>query len=211
MKKYAVAVFTAVGLMSLPVVAAEDSGFYAGAGIGFSNLESESIELFEGDGGSIKLDDDDMAWKLFGGWRLNKYIAFELDYFDLGSFTDTTNFDIDDLPLPTPVSTGGTVDITTTADLTGFAPYVVGTWPVGMFEISGKLGYAFWDADLNVCGSNQDLWACEDTSEDGEDFAWGVGAGVTLLDNINVKVEYEGIEIEDADVSIWWLTGAWRF
>jgi opacity protein-like surface antigen len=48
-------------------------------------------------------------------------------------------------------------------------------------------------------------------SESEEDFAWGVGAGVTLFDNLNVKVEYEALEVSDANADIWWLTGAWRF
>ena len=205
MRKFAIAAFAAIGLMSLPVLAAEDSGFYAGAGIGFSNVETESIELFEDE--FLKMDDDDVAWKLFGGWRLNKYVGFELAYFDLGSFEETIPYNVNELPAPSST----TVDIKTTIDLTGFAPYVVGTFPIGMFELSGKLGYAFWDADFNVCASIPSTFECEGGSDDGEDFAWGVGAGVTLFDNINVKVEYEGIEIEDADVSVWWLTGAWRF
>lgn len=207
MKKYAVATFAAVGLMSLPVLAAEDSGFYVGAGLGFSNVETDSIEVVEDE--YFKFDSDDVAWKLFGGWRMNKYIAFELDYIDLGSNDDTVSYDFDVFPTPTATET---IDITTTIDITAFAPYVVGTFPIGIFEISGKLGYAFWDADLDICASDRmGNFECEGASDDGEDFAWGVGAGVTLFDNLNVKVEYEGIEIEDADVSVWWLTGAWRF
>jgi len=34
---------------------------------------------------------------------------------------------------------------------------------------------------------------------------------VTLFDNLNVKIEYEAIEVSDANADIWWLTGAWRF
>ena len=49
-----------------------------------------------------------------------------------------------------------------------------------------------------------------DTSE--EAWSYGFGAGITFIERIHVKLEYEKIDtdvIDDLD-SIW-LTGAWRF
>ena len=34
-----------------------------------------------------RYDSDDTAWKVFAGWRMNKYLAFELAYVNLGSPT----------------------------------------------------------------------------------------------------------------------------
>ena len=208
MKKYAVAAFAAVGLMSLPVMAAEDSGFYVGAGLGLSNVDTDSIEIIEGE--AYKFDDGSTAWKIFGGWRMNKYISFELAYFDTGTLDDEVTYPID--VFPTPTATPGTeLFAKTELNLSGWAPYVIGTWPIGIFELSGKLGYAFYDADIDIYltdGIDEEYFS---DSESDDDFVWGVGAGVTLFDNLNVKIEYEAIEVSDANADIWWLTGAWRF
>ena len=199
MRKFAIAASAALGLMSVPVMAA-DSGFYAGAGLGLSSVETDSIDLFDGE--SFKFDDSGTAWKIFGGWRMNKYIAFELDYVDLGTVEDRFTVDLD---------TSTQLTATTEIGLTAWVPYVVGTYPIGMFELSGKLGYAFYDADLDVRATDGIVSERESGSESDADFAWGVGVGATVLENLHVKVEYEAIEVSDADVSVWWLTGAWRF
>ena len=208
MKKYAVAAFAAVGLMSLPVMAAEDSGFYVGAGLGLSNVDTDSIEIIEGE--SYKFDDGSTAWKIFGGWRMNKYISFELAYFDTGTLDDEVTYPID--VFPTPTATPGTeLFAKTELNLSGWAPYIIGTYPIGIFELSGKLGYAFYDADIDIYltdGIDEEYFS---DSESDDDFVWGVGAGVTLFDHLNVKIEYEAIEVSDANADIWWLTGAWRF
>lgn len=206
MRKYAVAAFAAVGLMSLPVMAA-DSGFYAGAGLGYSSVDTDSIEIVEGE--AYKFDDSSTAWKIFGGWRMNKYISFELAYFDTGTLDDEVTYQFDEFPTPTAVGTE--LFAKTEINLSGWAPYVVGTYPIGMFELSGKLGYAFYDADIDFYLTDGIDSESFSESESDDDFAWGVGAGVTVLDNLHFKLEYEAIEVSDANVDIWWLTGAWRF
>lgn len=198
MRKYAIAASAALGLMSVPVMAA-DSGFYAGAGLGLSSLETDSVEIVDGE--RFKFDDSGTGWKIFGGWRM-KYVAFELDYVDLGTLEDRFTVDLD---------TTTQLTAKTEIGLTAWVPYVVGTYPIGMFELSGKVGYAFYDADLDVQVTDGIDTERDSASESDEDFAWGVGAGMTVLDNLHVKVEYETIEVSDADVSVWWLTGAWRF
>ena len=196
MRKFTVAAFAALGLMSLPAMAGEDSGFYVGAGIGQSNLSLPGIEIDEGL--DYKFDSDDTAFKVFGGWRFFKYLAVELDYMDLGTLTDKTRFDID---------SSTSESLKTDLGITAWAPYVVGTLPLGIFELSAKVGYAFYDVDFKISA----LGEHENDSDSDEDFAWGVGAGVTLFDHLNAKLEYESIEIEEGDLEIYWLTGAWRF
>jgi OOP family OmpA-OmpF porin len=176
-------------------MADENSGFYAGGGVGQTNLTLDSFDF--GESGSFKFDDGATAYKVFGGWRFNPYIAVELDYLDLGQMTDHTA-----------LKTGeGDIDVRTDVDLTAIAPYVVGSYPFGMFEVSGKLGYVFYSADIDVNSGGEH----EGDSESDDDLAWGLGFGVTLFDHVNVKVEYESIEVSDADLEVYWLTGAWRF
>jgi OOP family OmpA-OmpF porin len=195
MRKFAIAAFAALGLMSASAMADENSGFYAGLGVGVSDLTVDSFNI--GDGESFKFDDGDTAYKVFGGWRFMKYVAVELDYLDLGQMTDRSTFDTGE----------GDVTVTTDIEVSGWAPYVVGMYPIGMFELSAKLGWVFYDVDFDAHADG----VHEGDSEGDDDFAWGVGAGVTLFDRLNVKLEYEAIEVSDADLAVYWLTGAWRF
>jgi len=196
MKKSAVAVCAALGLLSLPAMADENSGFYAGAGIGQASINTDSVEVIPGQ--SYKFDANDTAFKVFGGWRLNKYLGFEVDYMDLGNPSDKKTF----------IDGTQSVSVTTDIGVTAWAPYVVGTLPIGIFELSAKLGYAWWDANfrLSSAGVQPEHW-----SDSGDDFAWGVGAGMTFFDHFNAKLEYEAVEISHANVDAFWLTGAWRF
>ena len=106
--------------------------------------------------------------------------------------------------------TSSSTDITVNADIsvTAWVPYVVGTWPIGIFELSAKAGYAFWDADFKASASGV---PSEKGNDSGEDFAYGVGAGVNFLEHFNAKLEYEVMDVSDADVTAWWITCAWRF
>jgi hypothetical protein len=195
MKKLAVAVCAALGLLSLPAMAETDSGFYAGAGIGQASIKTDSMDVVPGY--SYRFSANDTAFKIFGGWRLNKYLGFEVDYMDLGNPSDTMNFDTVD----------GIVPVKSEIGVTAWAPYLVGTLPIGIFELSAKLGYAWWNADFKA--SAQGL--SDHGSQSGDDFAWGVGAGMTFFDHFNTKVEYEAVDISHVTVDAWWLTGAWRF
>lgn len=195
MRKLVLGACVALGLATSPVMAAEDSGLYLGAGIGDSTIKSDRISF---DDISFRFNDGDTAFKIFGGWRLNRYIGAELDYVDLGTASDRFRFDdgLDDITIKTDIS------------VTAWVPYVVGTLPIGIFELSAKVGYAFWDADFKARASGI---PSERDSESDEDFAYGFGAGVTLFDHLNAKLEYEVVDVSDADLEVWWITGAWRF
>ncbi len=192
-----IALFAALGLLSSAAFAGEESGLYVGAGVGQANMQIDSFDL--GDGLSYKFDSDDTVFKVFGGWRFNKYIAVELDYVDLGSMSDTLKYDTGE----------GVVDVDTDIEVSGFAPYLVGTLPIGIFEVSAKLGYVFYDVDGKV---SSDFFGENDSfSDSDEDLAYGIGFGVTLFDHLNTKLEYEVIDVSDVDLDAIWLTGAWRF
>jgi OmpA-OmpF porin, OOP family len=93
----------------------------------------------------------------------------------------------------------------------GFAPYVVGTIPLGIFELFGKVGYYFYDVDLEVNSDTSGLPDLDSSSSE-EDLLYGGGVGVTLFEHLNVRLEYELIDsdvLDDADAI--WLSGAWRF
>jgi Outer membrane protein beta-barrel domain len=172
-----------------------DEGFYIGGGIGQFNVQIDDLD--ETDEAVETLDDDDNAWKAFGGWRLNPYFAVELAYIDFGGPAD--RFDAS--------GTSGDFEI----DLSGFAPYIIGTIPLGPVELFGKVGYYFYDIDFNV-DLDDPTFPDVDGGASDEDLLYGFGAGVTLFERLHARLEYEKIDsdlLDDADAL--WLSGAWRF
>lgn len=160
-------------------------GFYAGAGVGQFNVEVDNLD--EAQDVVNNFDSDDTSFKVFAGWRFTPVIAAELDYIDLGAPEDTI---------------AGT---RISAEISGIAPYLVATLPLGIFEIFGKVGYYFYDVEFEA--GDLDV---EDSSD--EDFVYGAGFGLVIFEHLNARIEYEIIDVSDADdASALWLTGAWRF
>ena len=168
----------------------EESGFYAGAGIGVFDVRIDNFDDI--DETIDDYDSDDTAWKVFGGWRMTKYFAAEVAYVNLGS--------PDDEILP---------DLNLTTETDGFAPYLVGTFPIGdWFEVFAKAGYYWYETEVEVdtpIGSASD-------SESDSTFTWAAGMGVTFFEHFNVRLEYEQFDIDQVDdAEALWLTGAYRF
>ncbi len=181
-------------------LAAEDdeSGPYVGAAYGEFDV---TIDDIDGLTDAVQdLDTDSSAWKAFFGWRLNPYLAFEGDYIDLGQ--GDGDFDAS--------GTSGDYAL----KLSGFGIYAIGSLPLGIFEFSGKLGYYFHDVTIdvdldNIGPGNGDVIGSD---ENGEAWAYGVAAGITFLDHLHAKLEYEVMDIDDLeDPYTFWLSAAWRF
>jgi len=167
-----------------------ESGFYAGGGVGSFDVKIDDFD--EVDDTIDRYDSDDTAWKAFAGWRANPYLALELAYVNLGS--------PDDEILP---------DTRLTIETDGFAPYVVGTLPIGdWFELFAKAGYYWYDVEARLTSPLGDV---RDSDSDST-FTWSAGAGVNLFERVNLRLEYENFDFDEADdAQALWLTGAYRF
>lgn len=166
-----------------------ESGFYAGAGVGNFDVQIDDVDDVTSE--FERYDSDDTAWKAFGGWRLNPYLAFELAYVNLGSPSD------DIAP-----------DTRLTTETDGIAPYVVGTLPIGWFEVFAKAGYYWYDTEARL---STPLGALRDSESDST-FVWSAGLGVNVFQRVNIRLEYEQFDFDQADDSkALWLTGAYRF
>lgn len=155
----------------------EERGLYLGAGVGQFNVEIDALDF----------DSDDTALRLFGGWRFNPNFALELAYMDLGAPEEDV------------------AGVNVQAEVTGFAPYLVTTAPLGVLEFYAKLGYLFYDVELSAAGFGS-------ADESGEDFVYAIGIGAVLLDHLNIRFEYETIDTSETDdATAYWLSGAWRF
>ena len=75
MKRFLIAALTGLFLAS-PAMAADDGGFYVGAGVGTFGVD---VGPFSG---------DDVGYKVLGGWMLNRYVGGELEYIDGGTAED---------------------------------------------------------------------------------------------------------------------------
>jgi len=169
----------------------EVSGFYAGAGLGQFNAGIDDVDQLDNTVDSW--DEDDTAYKIFAGYRLNRFLGFELDYVNLGEPSGN-------------VVPGFNVD----SSVDGFAPYVVGTLPLGpYFEAYGRLGYYFYDANV---GREDALGNRVEFDEESQDLVWGAGLGANIGEKVNVRLEYERFDLQGLDDSdALWLTAAWRF
>ena len=171
-----------------------DEGFYLGGGVGQFNLKLDDID--QTDEAIERLDDDDTAWKAFGGWRMNPYFALEVAYVDFGRPSQRAT---------TANGSGGDFS----ADISGFEPSVLGTIPLGPLELFGKIGYLFYDVDASVDLDNGPDF---DSSSSEQDLTYGGGVGMTFFQHLNARLEYQRIgssRIDDADA--FWFSGAWRF
>jgi OOP family OmpA-OmpF porin len=200
MKKiYAIAAALSLGALATTANAADvddnPSGPYVGLGWGQFNLEIDRLDDVGAAVDSVA-DSDDNIWKAYGGWRFNPYIAVELAYIDFGNPGDRFE------------GTGS--DGNYRLDISGFAPYVIGTIPIGPVELFGKVGYYFYDIDARVDfdSPGPDI----DSSASESDFLYGLGLGVTVLEHLNLRAEYEIVDIESAGNShAFWLSANWRF
>ena len=138
---------------------------------------------------------DDNAWKIFAGYRFNPYFSLEAAYIDFGD--PGNNFSA--------TGTNGNYKV----GLSGFAPYAIGTIPVGPVELFAKVGYYFYDVDLKVDFDRPgpDI----DSSHSEDDFLYGIGAGITIGDHLHLRAEYEIVDLNSGQSDAMWLSAAWRF
>lgn len=173
----------------------DDRGPYLGAAIGQFDVNLDRID--EVDDVIEDFDLDDTSWKAFVGWRFNPYFAIEAAYVDFGNPGDTFE------------TSGSSGDYQ--IDLAGFAPYLVGSYPIGPVELYGKLGYYIYDlaVDVDIDDLGGDVFSSDDS---GEDVVYGAGIGVTFLERAHARLEYEVVDIEGTDdLNAYWLSGSWQF
>ena len=175
-----------LAILSLSSASFADSGPFLGGSVGAATVSAAVPD--PGFGNDINFDEDDFAWKIYGGYAFDLPLidfGVELGYFDLGS--------------PSVDVLGDKVGISVSG-YSAFALAGVNLGPVGLFL---KGGIASWDADLFVANLRG--------SESGSDPAYGLGLRFTL-GSIEIRGEYEIFDIADADDVYMASAGlVWRF
>ena len=195
--KYIFATVATAVLAASPAFAADDTGFYVGAGLG--NFAANSDGIYDGK----DFDGSDFGYKVFGGYQFMKWLAVEAEYIDGGEPDD--NFRDPSFP---------DERLKATVGVTGFVGSAVGIWPIGeSFNLFGKLGFIYWDADGSAkIRDDEGTLVKASVGEDGTDFAWGVGGTWNFSETFGVRAEYQGFELSNFDsVDFASASIVWRF
>ncbi len=159
-------------------------GLYAGAGITRAKVE----DIFH-----TNFNLSNTSWKVYAGFRpLGFPLGIDVDYMDLGS------------------SAAGTFDGVGHANAKAFGAFAVGYLPIPVpnIDVYGKAGLARWQFDGNLTKPGS-LFS---VSDNGTDFAWGVGGQVHFLERFAVRIEYEHFNLRDADdVQVYTLGVSYTF
>jgi len=142
-------------------------GFYAGGGIGQSNVKD----------GTIGFNEHDFGWQLTAGLRPIRVFGVELDYMDLGK----------------PSSNIGQLHVATEARAAAAFAMLYLPLPERTFDVYGKAGVARIQNSVSASGECVSFNSCQllDFSSSGSQFAWGVGGQVNW-NNWSFRLEYEG-------------------
>lgn len=168
----------------------QDRGWYVGASIGQSSMD------IEGCGGVISCDDKDTAWRILGGYQINRNFAVELGYHQLG-----------DAKASFP---GGQVDFEANAiELVG-----VGLLPLANnFALYAKAG--FYRGETEATGSN--ALGSVNEKESNTDLTYGLGAQYNFNPKFGVRAEWQrytnmgGEAIGESDVDVLSIGAVVRF
>ncbi len=150
------------------------AGAYIGLGAGSADYDGN---LFH-----VDVDDDDLGWKIFGGYRFNRFLGLEAAWLDLGEVSGR-NYKV---------------------ETTGFSFQGVASLPMGpVFSAFAKLGAIAWKQDNRVIGQNRD--------RSGTDVSWGFGGQLRLFDNrLGIRLEWERFE-SDLSVDLISLGASYHF
>lgn len=148
-------------------------GWYAGLGIGQSKY---------GDIDEASANTRTEGWKVYGGYQFNKYLGIEGGYANLNDMTART----------------GAVVTNLAAD--AWTLGAVLSYPVTKkLSVMGKLGAAYVLADAKVKnGAALTVRSGDDSYEPN----YGVGVSYALLDNLNLRLEWERFDRKEYDIDL---------
>ncbi|HSG90554.1 MAG TPA: OmpA family protein [Pseudomonadales bacterium] len=181
-----------IGTLAQAAERTPDTGWYLGANIG------QSSATIDGDGVTAGLlgqgftvddfddEDQDVGFKLFGGYQFSKYIAVEGGYFDLGKF----GFDA----VTTPAGTyEGNIEVSgINLDLVLMLPVTE------KFTAFGRAGVTYARSDDSFRGTGFIVPTRRHPSDEGADMKYGLGLQYDFTESFSMRAEAERYRIDDA-------------
>jgi opacity protein-like surface antigen len=210
--KSKLALFTALALVAGSAVAA-DSGFYVGAGMGYSswnvndgrldnNIDNSLDSLTPPanlEVGSSKTNQTATPWELYVGYRFNKYFATELGWMENGGSTYkgqvVTILPSETFPVIPAGTNVGTVKGTRTAN--GWPVTVLGIYPINdSWEVFARAGAYFGNVNTKarvVLSDGTSVWQGHDNGNSTTSFTGGLGVNYNFMDTWTARGEWLAI------------------
>lgn len=190
----------ASGTLGLAVMAAiasqfavaDDSGWYVGANVGQSRAKIDDARITSSLLGagfattSIKDDNRDTGYKVFGGYQINKNFALEGGYFDLGQFGFTAT------AVPTGTLNGRIKLRGLNLDLVGIAPLT------DRFSVFGRVGVNHAQARDSFIGTGAVHVLNPNPTKRDTNYKFGLGVQYDFTEALAMRVEGERYRINDA-------------
>ena len=135
------------------------------------------------------LDDSDIGWALYVGYRFNNYLAAEIGYVDLGEALYNADISV------TVVGATFPVEASVRFASAGPSAAVMGMFPVNeRFDVHAKAGLYFADTRVRTrirdMAFDENLFHEEIDSGEQEVF-FGVGGAWNINDSFSLRVEYQ--------------------
>ena len=141
--------------------------------------------------GTVELDADSTAYRVFGGYAFSDHFGVEASYIDFGTLRDT----VDVAGVPVAVS----------AEADGFSLAATGTLPLSeSLSLRGKAGLLLWDGRSTVNGVSE--------SDSGEQNGFaGVGLGYDLSETAGVFLDVDYYDLDGVEPLLVSIGFAFRF
>jgi OOP family OmpA-OmpF porin len=170
-------------------VTGPESGWLVGGSVGQAKAKDACSGI---SGAGVSCDDTDTAFRVFGGYQINRHFGVELGYADLGKAEAT--------------GPGGSASVKSKA----FDLVAVGTLPVAQnFSVYGKLGFYRADTDGTGPGGS--------ASETNTDLTYAIGVGYDFNKNLGIRGEWQqyskvgGGAIGDSNIDVMSIGVVYRF
>ena len=190
--KRSVVAFAVLASFVSPIAMAQDAGWYGGLNFGQSKAKIDDPRIIGGllSSGffttSIADDDRDSGYKIFGGYQMNRHLALEAGYFDLGRF----GFNAITQPLG---SLTGEIKIRgANLDLVGIIPLTE------KFSVFGRVGVARAEARDTFTGSGLVRVLNPNPSKTDTNGKYGLGLQYAFTESFGMRAEVERYRINDA-------------
>lgn len=197
-------------VMNSAIAAEDDPGFYIGANIGQSKAKIDDARIASrllGSGlttTSIADNDTDTAYKIFGGYKLNKNIALEAGIFNLGQFGYTAT------TVPAGTLNGN-------VNLDGVNLDVVGMLPITeKFSGFGRLGWSYAEARGTFTTSGAVAPTDTNPNKRFTNYKAGLGLQYDFNEALGLRGEWERYRVNDAvgsdgDIQMYSIGLVYRF
>jgi OOP family OmpA-OmpF porin len=189
--------FAALGVLVLAVLTAvparaQDAGWYIGGNGGLAAAKIDdrriSADLLSGGYEPISISDNerDAGFKLFGGYRFDRYFALEAGYFNLGKF----GFTADTLP---PGALNGSIKLQgTNFDAVGMLPFT------DRFFAFGRFGANYAQTRDRFTGTGAVNVLDPVARRDATNYKFGAGLEYDFTEHLGTRLEAERYRIDDA-------------